>query len=79
MERYHETANLKDYEKYTTAFYESDHAKRVDILITGLLKSISDREKKPVRLVNIQTYQLETQALPPRREIFLTVIAEEAS
>lgn len=69
-QRHHKTVSFRGYR----AKDGEGHA--IDKAIDEILKTI-ERGHGPCRLVDFKIYPVETQALPPRHETFLTVIADE--
>lgn len=49
----------------------------MDILIHETLADMVTLHGSSLRLVDFKIYEIETQRLPPRRETFLTIMAEE--
>lgn len=73
-ERYHQTVKI---ENHSDKWGISDKTTLVDMSIEYALDLICQCEKKErVLLVSAQVFEIETQPLPPRRELHILVIAE---
>lgn len=70
-ERFHATVKI--------AGWRIEEGKDVDVLIQKTLSDMAKLHGGNIRLIDFKVYEIETKPLPPHRDTFLTVIAEEVA